>query len=85
MGVYSDGSYNVPAGLIYSFPVTCRNGEWSIVQGNCLLFFLLINQYGKPRLKKLEEYKYKPKTAPPEKAPIQNVRPSKVLTKILGN
>lgn len=34
MGVYSDGSYNVPAGLIYSFPVTCKNGEWSIVQGN---------------------------------------------------
>lgn len=32
MGVYSDGSYNVPAGLIYSFPVTCKNGEWSIVQ-----------------------------------------------------
>ncbi|KAH7845224.1 hypothetical protein Vadar_000710 [Vaccinium darrowii] len=33
MGVYSDGSYNVPAGLIYSFPVTCRSGEWTIVQG----------------------------------------------------
>ncbi|XP_010920478.1 malate dehydrogenase [Elaeis guineensis] len=33
MGVYSDGSYNVPAGLIYSFPVTCRDGEWTIVQG----------------------------------------------------
>ncbi|KAI6678481.1 hypothetical protein NL676_039277 [Syzygium grande] len=33
MGVYSDGSYNVPVGLIYSFPVTCRNGEWTIVQG----------------------------------------------------
>ncbi|KAL7220113.1 hypothetical protein ACSBR2_013050 [Camellia fascicularis] len=33
MGVYSDGSYNVPAGLIYSFPVTCCNGEWTIVQG----------------------------------------------------
>jgi malate dehydrogenase len=33
MGVYSDGSYNVPAGLIYSFPVTCANGEWKIVQG----------------------------------------------------
>ncbi|KAI3863274.1 hypothetical protein MKW92_036448 [Papaver armeniacum] len=32
MGVYSDGSYDVPAGLIYSFPVTCKNGEWSIVQ-----------------------------------------------------
>ncbi|XP_057488983.1 malate dehydrogenase-like [Actinidia eriantha] len=33
MGVYSDGSYNVPAGLIYSFPVTCCNGDWTIVQG----------------------------------------------------
>ncbi|XP_009399469.2 malate dehydrogenase-like [Musa acuminata AAA Group] len=33
MGVYSDGSYNVPAGLIYSFPVTCRAAEWTIVQG----------------------------------------------------
>ncbi|KAL0366926.1 UNVERIFIED_CONTAM: malate dehydrogenase [Sesamum radiatum] len=33
MGVYSDGSYNVPTGLIYSFPVICKNGEWSIVQG----------------------------------------------------
>ncbi|XP_028077697.1 malate dehydrogenase 2, cytoplasmic-like isoform X1 [Camellia sinensis] len=33
MGVYSDGSYNVPAGLIYSFPVTCCNGVWTIVQG----------------------------------------------------
>ncbi|XP_077245034.1 malate dehydrogenase, cytoplasmic-like isoform X2 [Tasmannia lanceolata] len=33
MGVYSDGSYGIPSGIIYSFPVTCRNGEWSIVQG----------------------------------------------------
>lgn len=33
MGVYSDGSYGIPAGLIYSFPVTCANGQWSIVQG----------------------------------------------------
>ncbi|VAH16380.1 unnamed protein product [Triticum turgidum subsp. durum] len=33
MGVYSDGSYGVPAGLIYSFPVTCSGGEWTIVQG----------------------------------------------------
>ncbi|KAM0892620.1 hypothetical protein ACQ4PT_025620 [Festuca glaucescens] len=33
MGVYSDGSYGVPAGLIYSFPVTCCGGEWTIVQG----------------------------------------------------
>ncbi|XP_031263748.1 malate dehydrogenase-like [Pistacia vera] len=33
MGVYSDGSYGIQKGLIYSFPVTCENGEWSIVQG----------------------------------------------------
>ncbi|KAK1267069.1 Malate dehydrogenase, cytoplasmic [Acorus gramineus] len=37
MGVYSDGSYNVPAGLIYSFPVTCRNGEWTIVQATYMI------------------------------------------------
>ncbi|KAK9274293.1 hypothetical protein L1049_019107 [Liquidambar formosana] len=33
MGVYSDGSYGIQPGLIYSFPVTCAKGEWSIVQG----------------------------------------------------
>lgn len=33
MAVPSDGSYGVPEGLIYGFPVTCANGEYSIVQG----------------------------------------------------
>ena len=33
MGVYSDGSYGVAEGLIYSFPVTCSGGDWGIVQG----------------------------------------------------
>ena len=33
MAVYSDGSYGVAEGLIYSFPCTCEAGEWSIVQG----------------------------------------------------
>ncbi|HCH20089.1 MAG: malate dehydrogenase [Cellvibrionales bacterium] len=33
MGIYSDGSYGIAEGLIYSFPVTCNNGDWSIVQG----------------------------------------------------
>ena len=28
-----DGSYGVPEGLISSFPCTCRDGEYSIVQG----------------------------------------------------
>ncbi len=33
MGVYSDGSYGVTKGLIYSFPVRCKGGDWEIVQG----------------------------------------------------
>ncbi len=33
MAVVSDGSYGVPEGLISSFPVTCKGGEYSIVQG----------------------------------------------------
>jgi len=33
MGVCSDGSYGADDGLITSFPVTCANGEWSIVKG----------------------------------------------------
>ena len=33
MGVYSDGSYGIAEGLIYSFPCRCENGDWSIVQG----------------------------------------------------
>ena len=33
MAVRSDGSYDVPEGLIYSFPVTTRDGNWEIVQG----------------------------------------------------
>ncbi len=32
MAVASDGSYGIPEGVIYSYPVTCRNGEYSIVQ-----------------------------------------------------
>ena len=33
MAVSSDGSYGVPEGLVSSFPVETRNGDWSIVQG----------------------------------------------------
>jgi len=31
--IMSDGSYDVPEGLISSFPVTSKNGSWEIVQG----------------------------------------------------
>lgn len=33
MAVPSDGSYGIEEGLLYSFPVTCKGGKWSIVQG----------------------------------------------------
>ena len=33
IAVVSDGSYGVPAGLVSSFPVACKDGEWEMVQG----------------------------------------------------
>jgi malate dehydrogenase len=33
MAVYSDGSYGIAEGLIYSFPCACADGDWAIVQG----------------------------------------------------
>ena len=33
MGVPADGSYGIDPGVIYSFPCTCENGRWKIVQG----------------------------------------------------
>lgn len=44
MGIYSDGSYGVDKGLIYSFPCTCKNGQWEIVQG------LPVSEFSKSRM-----------------------------------
>jgi malate dehydrogenase len=33
MGVASDGSYGIPEGIIYGFPVTCSGGKYEIVKG----------------------------------------------------
>jgi len=33
MGIPSDGSYGIPEGVMYGFPVVCENGEYKIVQG----------------------------------------------------
>ncbi len=44
MAVCSDGSYGVAEGLIYSFPCTCKEGDWSIVQG------LSINEFSQTRM-----------------------------------
>lgn len=32
MAIYSDGSYGIEKGLIYSFPCVCADSDWSIVQ-----------------------------------------------------
>jgi malate dehydrogenase len=48
MGVYSDGSYGIEKGLIYSFPTVCKNGEWQIVQGRT------INDFSRERMKATE-------------------------------
>ena len=33
MGIPSDGSYGIPEGVIYGYPVTCRGGRWQIMKG----------------------------------------------------
>ncbi len=33
MGIASDGSYGIPQDTMYGFPVTCANGEYSMVRG----------------------------------------------------
>ncbi len=44
MAVPSDGSYGIPAGVIFGYPVTCKNGEYQIVQG------LEVNAFSRQRL-----------------------------------
>jgi len=46
MAVISDGSYGVPEGLISSFPVTTKDGDWSIVEG------LDVNEFSRGRIDK---------------------------------
>jgi len=48
MGVVSDGSYGVPEGLVYSFPVTCAHGRYSIVKG------LPLSEFSKKQMKVTE-------------------------------
>src|SRR4051795_2244222 len=33
MGIPSDGSYGIPEGVIYGYPVTCKGGRYEIVKG----------------------------------------------------
>ncbi len=49
MGIYSDGSYGVEKGLIYSFPVVCKDGDFEIVQN------VELNEFSKEKMKATEE------------------------------
>lgn len=53
VAVCSDGSYGVPAGLMFSFPVRCQGASWHIEQGQ------ILNEFSKQKVlltqKELEE------------------------------
>ena len=44
MAVPSDGSYGIREGVIYSYPVVCKNGDYQIVQG------LSIDEFSRQRM-----------------------------------
>ena len=44
MAVPSDGSYGIPEGVIYSYPVVCKGGRYSIVKG------LDINEFSREKM-----------------------------------
>ena len=44
MGVPADGSYGIAEGVIYSYPVICKGGDYEIVQG------LEINDFSRQRM-----------------------------------
>jgi len=49
MAVASDGSYGIKEGLIYSFPVTCKDGAYSIVQG------LAVDEFSRAKMTATEQ------------------------------
>lgn len=49
MGIHSDGSYGIAKGLIYSFPVTCSDGQYTIVQD------LAVNDFSRDLMSKTEK------------------------------
>jgi len=57
MGVFSDGSYNTPKGVMFSFPVTCQGGKWAIVQGLSMSEFAMskLGETGKELCEEREE------------------------------
>ena len=46
MGVPSDGSYGIPAGIVFGFPCECKGGSFKIIQG------IEIDDYSRDKLNK---------------------------------
>ena len=44
MAVPADGSYAIPEGVMYSYPVTCAGGRYAIVQG------LAVDEFSRDRM-----------------------------------
>jgi malate dehydrogenase len=44
MAVASDGSYGIPEGIVYSYPVRCSGGNYTIVQG------LSVDDFGRSKM-----------------------------------
>ena len=49
MAIPSDGSYGVKPGIVYSFPCTCKNGQYQIVQG------LTTDDFSSAKMKETED------------------------------
>lgn len=49
MGIPSDGSYDIEPGIIYSYPVTCKDGKYEIVQG------LDVSEFSRARMNVTED------------------------------
>ncbi len=49
MGIPSDGSYGISEGVIYGYPVTCKNGKYEIVQD------LPVNEFSRARMDATEK------------------------------
>ena len=49
MAIPSDGSYGIEPGVIYGYPVTCKDGKYEIVQG------LEINEFSRARMEATEK------------------------------
>lgn len=48
MGIPADGSYGIAEGIVYSYPVRCRAGEYEIVQG------LDVSEFSRERMRSTE-------------------------------